>query len=125
MLKGLELHPDSQLLYKQGINLQLRIAQSDIRQCETDAPHELENKKKKYVEEVHEFVDVVFKNIKKFGFYFELLELFENYKFVGGVKKQVLDKILVDYWHEPLVWHNLAQRCQRGKNCANLYKHKH
>lgn len=90
------------------------MAQLDLKQCEKEAPNELENKRKKYVEEVHEFVDVVFKNIKKFEFYFELLELFENFKFVDSIKQQVLQKILQDYWHEPLVWHNLAQRCQRG-----------
>lgn len=120
LLKGLELHPDSQLLYKQAINLQLRIAQLDIKQCEKETPDELEKKKEKYVAEVHEFVDVVFKNIKQFSFYFELLELIENYNLLVDVKKQILEKILEDYSHEPLVWHNLAQRCHRGKEYSTI-----
>lgn len=114
LLKGLVLHPDSELLYKQAINLQLSKAQLTIMQCEKESPNELENKKNLFVEKLNYFLDMVFKNIKKFCFYFELLEVFEGYNFVGDIKKRILDKIMVEYSQEPLVWHNLAQRCQRG-----------
>lgn len=108
------IHPDSELLYKQAINLQLSKAQLAIAQCEKDNSNYLETTKKSFIEKFNNFLDMIFKNIKKFSFYFELLELFEEYNFVGDIKKRILNEIMCEYSQEPLVWHSFAQRCQRG-----------
>lgn len=119
LLKGLVLHPDSELLYKQAISLHLSKANVIIKECNEQPSDDLKNKKKMYIEKVNIFLDMVFKNIKRYNFYFELLDLLETYDFTLDLKKSILNKIVEEYSQEPLVWHNLAQRCHRGLDNDN------
>lgn len=115
LLRGLQLHPDSQLMYKHAIELQLKEARVVIGKCEKNSPNLVDNKRNMYVEKVNSIIDVAFKNIRSYLFYFDVLNLFDSYEFHGDVEKRILDKIVTDYAQEPQVWYHLAERRLRGK----------
>lgn len=114
ILKGLVLHPNSALLYKRALKLHLSEAQFTLKRL--TAPDDIKKHENMYREKINLFIEQIFENVKDFQFYLKILALIENYEFLGDVKTRILQNILENHSEEPLVWHELAQKSNKGSN---------
>ncbi|KAJ8924757.1 hypothetical protein NQ315_000910 [Exocentrus adspersus] len=110
--KGLMIHKDCQILYKEAIQLELLNKEKD--EWSKDATKSLKSKDEICCDKIKTYIQTIFKNITDFKFLLEILELLEPHTFTRSVQDVVINRLLDRHSDEDLVWHTLAQRERRG-----------
>lgn len=100
--KALEIHKDSQMLYKERIKLELHCV---IHNNQSED---------KCISSITEVVETIFTNIHDPDFYIELIVLLEEHHCTISIQDIIIKKITNDYYDNENVWDALAQRERRG-----------
>ncbi|KAF5276512.1 hypothetical protein FQA39_LY06581 [Lamprigera yunnana] len=102
LLKALELHKDSQILYKELITTEISKTNNSNRD------------KKHCIERLTEMVTSTYENIKDVNFYIDLLTQLEDSSFTVEIQVMIIRKLMEEFWDSEFVWHALAQRERKG-----------
>uniref|UniRef100_A0A1Y1JV88 U3 small nucleolar RNA-associated protein 6 homolog n=1 Tax=Photinus pyralis TaxID=7054 RepID=A0A1Y1JV88_PHOPY len=100
--KALEIHKDSQMLYKERITLEIHSMVHNIKS------------KDECITSIREVVDTIFTNINDPNFYIELIVQLEEHQFTLAIQDVIINKMTGDYYNNENIWHALAQRERRG-----------
>ncbi|XP_028134688.1 U3 small nucleolar RNA-associated protein 6 homolog [Diabrotica virgifera virgifera] len=110
--KGIAIHPSSQALQLEAIQLELLQRQenqypSDT-QCDTldDA----------YYKKIEQYIDAVEKNIHDHACLISILNILDPHNFTEKIQHRIIELLMSKYSNEPDVWHFLAEREQNGKH---------
>ncbi|XP_025828841.1 U3 small nucleolar RNA-associated protein 6 homolog [Agrilus planipennis] len=122
ILKGLSIHKDFKLLYKEGIQMELIFAvgkqeqKSDSMKHESseETEEELQKKRKLGLDKIKVYLKHAIEHVDNCEFYIEILEMFDKYKFTEEVQQLIIKHLLNKYWSNELVWHKLAVRETKG-----------
>lgn len=115
LLKGIALHPTSELLYKQILSVELSNIRSAMKKYSDNNPKEIKERADSNCEKLKYYLNAIFKNIKDLDFYFELLRLFDSYNFTASLKKLVMEHLISNFGKESPLWNALAFREYTGK----------
>ncbi|XP_057332937.1 U3 small nucleolar RNA-associated protein 6 homolog [Microplitis mediator] len=102
LLKGLHFHPESQLLYKDLLQLELTEASSS----KDDTPVESKHARLIYQQ--------AYKYIKDVNFIIELLDIASKYKDTKDLQKIIMDDLVENFSDEPKMWDTWARREFKG-----------
>lgn len=105
LLKAVAIHKDSQLLYKEMIQLELHNL------IETGFEKIDYNKNLKKLEEI---IKATFINIKDCNFQIQLLEILEEYDITTSVQAVIVNHLMKEYLDNEYTWHTFAQRERKG-----------
>ncbi|XP_011629699.1 U3 small nucleolar RNA-associated protein 6 homolog [Pogonomyrmex barbatus] len=124
LLRGLQIHPDSQLLYIDAFKLELNDRL-------TTPPNNAENSESQENSSASPMDDVTsempiplktayfiyqqaFEYIKDIKFIIELLDITKEYKDTEKLQKKIICDMIREYTHEPLMWDTMARRELQG-----------
>ncbi|XP_033211584.1 U3 small nucleolar RNA-associated protein 6 homolog [Belonocnema kinseyi] len=119
LLRGLNLHPTSPLLFLELYKLELKEEASKIKTLEKDK-EELrasvpesgkESSKFKRTEAIYE---QAFKWVKEIKFFINLLSVTKDYENTDALQKKIINDMVKKYMNEPLVWDTMARRELQG-----------
>ncbi|KAL0128817.1 hypothetical protein PUN28_003891 [Cardiocondyla obscurior] len=122
LVRGLQIHPDSQLLYIDFLKLVL-----DNRLAATFDTENTENQEDNPVSTVTDdskahfslkmaflIYEQAFNHIKDIKFIIELLNIIKEYDNVEQLEKRIICDMIREYAHEPLMWDTMARRELQG-----------
>ncbi|XP_018563302.1 U3 small nucleolar RNA-associated protein 6 homolog [Anoplophora glabripennis] len=109
--KGLMIHKNCQLLYREAIQLELLNREKDEWAKDVKLP---KSKDELCCDKINTYIQSIFKNILDYNFLLEILKILEQHNFTSGVQNTIIARLLECYCDEELVWHTLAQREKNG-----------
>lgn len=109
--KGLMIHKDCQLLYKEAIQLELLNREKDEWTKDVKSP---KSKDELCCDKINTYIQSIFKNINDFKFLLDILKLLESHNFTSSVQGMIIKRLLECHSDEELFWHTLAQRERNG-----------
>ncbi|XP_011686887.1 PREDICTED: U3 small nucleolar RNA-associated protein 6 homolog [Wasmannia auropunctata] len=122
LLRGLQIHPDSQLLYIDAFKLEL-----DNRLATAPNAENTENQEGNPVPATTDDSEIplplktaffiyqqAFDCVKDIKFIIKLLDITMEYDNVEQLQKRIIDDMFREYAHEPLVWDTMARRELQG-----------
>lgn len=114
LLKGVELHKDSKILYKEIIVIELFNVANNKDNEDT------------CLKRLTGVIESVFTNIKEPEFYIEILELLKSHHCTVDIQDSIIKIMTENYFDNENVWHTLAQREFKDKSqlnsCLEKYK---
>lgn len=111
LLRGLQLHPESQLLYIDAFKLELNNQPTIVENQESNLTSDelTVTLKKAYV-----IYQQAFENIKDIKFIVELLNIAKDYDNTENLQKKMICDMIKEYAHEALMWDTMARREFQG-----------
>ncbi|XP_012284127.1 U3 small nucleolar RNA-associated protein 6 homolog [Orussus abietinus] len=116
LLRGLHFHPESRLLYTEMFRLELAEAPAEVKteddqkderkQSTDDMPIEL---KRAYI-----IYQQASKHVKDVKFVIDLLNIMKEYPDTDKLQNKIVNGLVEDYSHEPLMWDTMARRELEG-----------
>lgn len=114
LLKGVELHKDSKILYKEIIVIELFNVANNKDNEDT------------CIKRLTSIIESVFTNIKEPEFYIEILELLKSHHYTIDIQDRIIEIMTENYFDNENVWHTLAQREFKDKSmpdaCFEKYR---
>ncbi|XP_058799936.1 U3 small nucleolar RNA-associated protein 6 homolog isoform X2 [Phymastichus coffea] len=119
LLKGLHVHNNSQLLYTTIFKLELDYVQSKTKNAEsktenTNAESNNDLDMQSILRKAYLIYEQAFQKVKDVKFIVELLNILQEYKNTEKLQHKIVNDIIVEYPHEPLMWDTMAQRELKG-----------
>ncbi|XP_011883955.1 PREDICTED: U3 small nucleolar RNA-associated protein 6 homolog, partial [Vollenhovia emeryi] len=120
LLRGLQIHPDSRLLYIDAFKLELdnRLApNSENTENREDNPVSAttdDNDMPLPLKTAFFIYQQAFEHIKDIKFIVELLNITKEYDNIEQLQKRIICDMIREYAHEPLMWDTMARRELQG-----------
>lgn len=126
LLRGLHIHPNSQLLFTDAFKLELDDAvptsqsneNNESTTAQTDEDDMSVGLKRAYV-----IYQQAAKRIKDIKFIIELLNIVKEYKNAEKLQNKIVSDMIQEYAHEPLMWDTMARRELEGLVQPSLNDH--
>lgn len=113
LCKGLTIHKDSKLLYKELIQLEIHNALSNGWQLKENITEPAEQQKL-WLEKLCKYIKTIINNIKECEYYVELLEYLVEYTFTGPAQNIIIEFIYSNFSLRAITWRVMAQRDWKG-----------
>ncbi|KAB0795579.1 hypothetical protein PPYR_12418 [Photinus pyralis] len=117
LLKGLELHKDSRILY-------MEVLLNEVYNVEHNKADENTS-----VKRIMGVVDTIFNNIQSPDFYVEILELLSDHDYTMDIQNYIIQTMMAKHFDNENLWHSLGQREFQSaqpetklNNCIAKYK---
>lgn len=118
LLRGLHIHPTSQLLFLDAFRLELDDALANDQNNENsnnDTPATgTDDNMTIGLKRAHIIYQQASKRIKDIKFIIELLNITKEYKNAQRLQNKIVSDIIQEYSHEPLMWNTMARRELEG-----------
>ncbi|TGZ43802.1 U3 small nucleolar RNA-associated protein 6 homolog [Temnothorax longispinosus] len=119
LLRGLQIHPDSQLLYIDAFKLELdnRLAtapNAENTENQEDNSVSTDDSEIPFPKTAFFIYQQAFERIKDIKFIIELLNITKEYDNIEQLQKRIVSDMIREYAHEPLMWDTMARRELQG-----------
>ncbi|XP_070150082.1 U3 small nucleolar RNA-associated protein 6 homolog [Polyergus mexicanus] len=123
LLRGLQIHSDSQLLYIEAFKLELKnhlaITSNNIKNTENQEDNltltmENDNEIPSSLKTAYFIYQQAFERMKNIKFIIELLNIAKEYNGTEKLQKKIICDMIREYAHEPLMWDTMARRELQG-----------
>ncbi|XP_076248353.1 U3 small nucleolar RNA-associated protein 6 homolog [Calliopsis andreniformis] len=124
LLRGLHIHPTSQLLFTDAFKLELDDASSNEKKNESNndsgTPMATDGEMNIELKRACIIYQQAAKRIKDIKFIIELLNIAKEYKNTEELQNKIVSDIIQEYTHEPLMWDTMARRELEGLTQPSL-----
>ena len=118
LLRGLHIHPTSQLLFIDAIKLELDDASSNDQKNESNGdsavPKATDNEMTIGLKRACIIYQQASKRIKDIKFIIELLDIAKEHNNTEELQSKIVSTMIQEYAHEPLMWDTMARRELEG-----------
>ncbi|CAG9833183.1 unnamed protein product [Diabrotica balteata] len=110
--KGITIHPSSQTLQLEAIQLELLQRQKNQWPSDTQG----DTLDEAYYKKIEQYIDAIEKNIHDFACLTGILNILDPHSFTKNIQHRIIELLMSKYSNEPDVWHFLAERELNGKH---------